>query len=91
MDDTRLSCSSAFNGSSIDCCIIFNYSAINSSPSADSRSNFGIPVGMQVLAPVSTLHDKTGSNKSHCLFYGGRYKARTCDPLNVVQVLYQLS
>ena len=24
------------------------------------------------------------------LFYGGRYKARTCDPLNVVQVRYQL-
>ena len=24
------------------------------------------------------------------LLYGGRYKARTCDPLNVVQVRYQL-
>ena len=24
------------------------------------------------------------------IFYGGRYKARTCDPLNVVQVRYQL-
>lgn len=26
----------------------------------------------------------------YCFYSGGRYKARTCDPLNVVQVRYQL-
>ena len=31
------------------------------------------------------------SSKRFFVLNGGRYKARTCDPLNVVQMLYQLS
>ena len=38
----------------------------------------------------SFTHNKKRSDICHFSFYGGRYKTRTCDPLNVVQMRYQL-
>lgn len=44
--------------------------------------------GFEPLTP--TLPVSCATNCANAPKNGGRYKARTCDPLNVVQVRYQL-
>ena len=69
MGHCGLSCSGALNGSAVDCCIIFNYSAIKPSPYATSRSNQNRPFGQCGSRPlISTQNKKEVKDKPYLSF-----------------------
>ena len=73
----------AFNGSSVDYFIILlfrnqAYALSSLAPNLTDKFSPFYRFPFTIKPPIARR------------LYGGRYKARTCDPLNVVQVRYQL-